>query len=183
MSEDTNTEQSPLPEEAATEVRRGRKPAKDSAEVTYIPGEGDPIKTKVHGVEFRGNVPVSIRFDKMVETLTRKETKGPEGETRSRGVEGKISLVELLRGNRCFSVDGVHPEHKEGARGIPKDADGDWYRGYAMKWINESTTFAQLEQRWAGEQALREKCGLEPKDENYLRPFFEFRKDQLRGAA
>lgn len=181
MSDETNTEQSPAPEEPATEGRRGRKPAKDSAEVTYIPGEGDPIKTKVHGIEFRGNVPVSIRFDKMVETLTRKETKGPEGETRSRGVEGKISLVELLRGNRCFSVDGVQPEYKEGSQRLPTDADQ--YRGYAMGWIRESNTLRQLDQRWEGEERLREKCGLEPKDENYLRPFLEARRDQLREAA
>lgn len=182
MSEDPNTEQSPAPEEAATEGRRGRKSAmKESAEVTYIPGDGDPIKTKVHGVEFRGNVPVSIRFDKMVETLTRKETKGPEGETRSRGVESKISLVELLRGNRCFSVDGVQPEYKEGSQRLPTDADQ--YRGYAMGWIRESNTLRQLDQRWEGEERLREKCGLEAKDENYLRPFLEARRDQLREAA
>lgn len=154
---------------------------KTTAEVTYVPGDGDPIKTVWNGVEFRANIPVTIPYTKMVESLTRVESKGPEGEIRSRGVAGKIPMIELARSNPFFTVDGVGTERRQGTQRLPIDADQ--YRGYALGWIRESNTLRQLEQRWEGEAPLREKCGCEAKDENYLRPFLEARREQLKEAA
>lgn len=178
MNEDTKTAADPG--DAEQKAPRGRPPGKTTAEVTYVDEDG-PSKTTVHGVPFRLNVPVTIPLNKMVEQLIRVESKGPEGETRSRGVERPSSLVELLRGNSGFMVDGVRAERKVGSQRLPIDADG--YRGYAMAWIRESNTLRQLEQRWEGEANLREKCGCEQKDENYLRPFLDARRDQLKEAA
>lgn len=154
---------------------------KSTAEVTYIPGEGDPIKTVWNGIEFRANVPVTVPLSTTVESLLRKETAGPEGEIRSRAVPGRISMVELARGNSSFSVDGVRSERQFGTQSLPFDADQ--YRGHALRWMTESNTLRQLNQRWEGEAALREKCGVEAKDENYLRPFLDMRRDQLREVA
>ncbi len=158
----------------------GRPRKKDTAEITYVDEDG-PSRTTCWGIEFKLNVPVQVPLSKTVESLTRKETAGPEGEIRSRGVAGRISVVELARGNAGFMVDGIRAERKLGSQRLPTDADG--YRGYAMTWIRESNTLRQLEQRWEGEAPLREKCGLEAKDENYLRPFLEARRDQLKEAA
>jgi hypothetical protein len=152
-----------------------------TADVTYVPGDGDPNRTVWNGVEFRANIPVTIPYSKTVSALLRKETIGPEGEIRSRGVETTISMVELARKNPSFMVDGVQAERKFGSQRLPTDPDQ--YRGYALGWIRESNTLRQLEQRWEGEAPLREKCGLELKDENYLRPFLEARRDQLKEAA
>ena len=90
-------------------------------------------------------------------------------------------MVEALRGNPFFSVDGVQAPRKHGTQRLPTDADQ--YRGYAIAWICASNTSKQLEQRWQGEEALREKCGLEDRDVSYLMPFLEARREQLREAA
>lgn len=177
MNEDTETVTDSGEAEAK---RRGRPPGKTTAEITYVDEEG-PSKTTCWGIDFRLNVPVQVPMSKTVESLLRKETFGPEGELRSRGVPGRISVVELARGNSGFMVDGVRVERKLGSQRLPTDADQ--YRGYAMTWIRQSNTLRQLDQRWDGEANLREKCGLEPKDENYIMPFLEQRRDQLKEAA
>jgi hypothetical protein len=155
---------------------------KQTAEITYIDEDG-PSKTTCWGIDFKLNVPVQVPLSRTVESLTRKETQGPEGEIRSRGVAGRISVVELARGNPGFMVDGVRVERKLGSQRLPTDADQ--YRGYAIGWIRETNTLRQLEQRWEGEEYLRgpECCSLEAKDLNYLLPFLEARRDQLKAAA
>lgn len=178
MSEENTASTAEL--EASPEKRRGRPPSKETVEITYVDDTG-PSKTTCWGIEFKLNVPVTVRLDRTVESLIRKETAGPEGEIRSRGVAGRISVVELARGNSGFEVDGVRAERKHGTQRLPTDADQ--YRGYALGWIRESNTLRQLEQRWDGEAPLREKCGCEQKDENYLRPFLEARREQLKEAA
>jgi hypothetical protein len=152
-----------------------------SSQVTYIPGDGDPNRVMWNGIEFRANVPVTVLHSRTADVLERKETIGPEGDIRSKGVEVKRSMVELARGNPHFMVDGVKIERKEGNQRLPTDADQ--YRGYALGWIRESNTFKQLEQRWDGEASLRERCGIEPKDEAYLHPFLNARREQLKEVA
>lgn len=171
-------------DQAETKARRGRPPGsgKVSAEITYIPGPDDPAKALCYGIEFRANVPVTVPYSKTVEALIRKETAGPEGEIRSRGVATRISVVELARGNPSFAVDGVlPPERKMGNQRLPTDADQ--YRGYALGWIRTASTLRQLDQRWEGEEALREKCGCESKDMGFLAPFLEMRREQLKEVA
>jgi hypothetical protein len=163
-------------DEFKSELKLGEK----TAEVTYVDEDG-PSRTVCWGIDFRLNVPVTVPYSRTVESLIRKETAGPEGEPRSRGVPGRISVVELARGNPCFMVDGVRPERKIGMQRLPIDADQ--YRGYALGWVRQSNTLRQLDERWEGEAPLREKCGCEAKDENYLRPFLDARRDQLKEAA
>jgi hypothetical protein len=181
MNEDTNEALAFPPEEKVDGRRKRREsPERDFVEITYVDEEG-PSKTKCWGIDFKLNVPVQVPVNATVESLTRKETSGPEGEIRSRGVHGRISVVELARGNSGFMVDGVRAERRLGSQRLPTDADQ--YRGYAMGWIRETNTIRQLDQRWEGEANLREKCGCEQKDENYLRPFLDAKRDQLKEAA
>lgn len=181
MNDDTATLEQPE-DQTETAPRRGR-PAKvkESAEVTYLPGDGDPINTEVNGVTFRGNVPKTVPRSVCVSVPIRKEHYLPDGTLQSRGVETRIPLIELLAGNPCFSVDGVQTERKTATAKLPSDSDQ--YRGYALKWIMGATTAGEIDGRWAGEAALREKIGWEQKDEAYLRPFVEGRKEQLKEAA
>lgn len=165
----------------SAEKTSGAAIEKNFSEVTYVPGDGDPHRTVWNEVEFRANVPVKIPHSKMVNVLERKVTTGPEGEERSKGVEVKRSMVEMARGNPYFMVDGVQAERKIGSQRLPTDSDQ--YRGYALGWIRATNTLKQLEERWAGEEPLREKCGLEPVDVNYLAPFLEARREQLGEAA
>lgn len=164
-----------------TEKKRGR-PAKvkDSAEVTYLPGDGDPINTEVAGVKFRGNVPTTVPMSVGYSAPIR-EDYIVEGKTQSRSVERRQCLVDILRNNPCFMVDGVRSHRKTAEIKLPTDSDQ--YRGYALKWLVSVTSAAEIDGRWAGEAALREKCGWEQKDEAFLRAFVEGRKEQLKEAA
>ena len=155
---------------------------KRTAEVTYIPGDGDPPKVRAYGyIEFRANVPVTIPLDKTISAPMRVEHYEADGTLKSRGVEKKVSIVELARGNPIFSVDGVQAQRKAAMQRLPTDSDQ--YRGYALAWIRQSNTRTQLDQRWEGEAELRERCGLADKDIAYLSPFLEARRDQVTEAA
>ena len=166
-------------EQSKSQPRPGQE--KLSASVTYIPGDGDPVRTVWNGVEFRANVPVDIPLTKTVLAPMRKEHYLADGTLQSRGVETKVSMVDLARGNPSFSVDGVQAARKSGAARLP--TDNDQYRGYALRWVRETTTVQALDQRWDGEAALREKCGCDDKDMAYLMPFIEARRSQMREAA
>ncbi len=155
--------------------------SKTTAEVTYIPDDGDPNKVTWAGMEFRANVPVSVPLNKTISIPMRKEHYLADGTLQSRGVETKVSIVDLAKGNPSFSVDGNRSERKVASARLP--ADADQYRGYALRWIRESTSLAQLNERWAGEEELRSRCGCEKKDENYLMPFFTARQEQVKEAA
>lgn len=163
-------------EESVTPKKRD-----NASSVVYSPNDGDPIRTSCHGVEFRANVPVIIPHDRMCSVMITKKTIGPEGEERSKGHETKISLVELLKTNQNFIVDGVELERRQGSAKLPTDPDQ--YRGYALGWIRATNTLKQLHNRWDGEEALRDKCGLENGDLNYLRPFLDAKREQLGEAT
>lgn len=189
-----NDEQNETPGESdlLDKPRRGRPPKDEgkaidpnaTAKITYVPGEGDPVKTVWNGIEFRANVPVAVPLNKMIHKVPlRTEWVDPTtGELRSKAKESSISMVELAKNNACFSVDGAPPPARQhGPQRLPTDADQ--YRGYALTWIRETNTLRQLTQRWDGEANLREKCGLDQKDENYLMPFVHARREQLGEAA
>jgi hypothetical protein len=152
-----------------------------SSAVTYLPTDGDPIKVVWNGIEFRANVPVDLPHGKTILVPMRKEYNTPEGDLRAKSVETRISMVELARGNPSFSVDGVQAERKIGTARLP--TDNDQYRGYAMHWIRDATTLSALNMRWDSEAALRERCGCDDKDVNWLRPFLEARRDEVKQAA
>jgi len=155
---------------------------KMTAEVTYHPDDGDPIKTEWAGIKFVGNIPVSVPLTKTIMAPIRKQFQNTaDGTLQSRSTEHPMSIVELARNNPKFSVNGERAERKEPLQRLPTDADQ--YRGYALRWIRESTTLAQLNERWRGEVELRERCGCEDKDENYLMPFLNARRDQVKEAA
>jgi len=151
------------------------------AKVVWHPEEGDPAKMTMNGIEFKANVPVMIPASKMISYPERKEHYLADGTLQSRGVEVKKPMVEILRTNPCFSVDGVRTEREAGKARVPQDADQ--YRGYALRWIRESTSLEQIVQRWDGEEELRDRCGCAPKDISYLTPFLEARKEQVKEAA
>jgi hypothetical protein len=152
-----------------------------TARVIWHPEDGDPGKMTMNGIEFKANVPVILPLSKTISYPERKEYFLPDGTLQSRGVETKKSMVEILRTNPSFSVDGVRPPRKSASARLPDDADK--YRGYALRWIRESTSHEQIVQRWDGEQELRDRCGCAQKDIAYLTPFLEARKDQVKDAA
>jgi hypothetical protein len=166
---------------AKDEMKTEAVPPTGSAKVIWHPEEGDPAKMTMNGIEFKANVPVMIPMSKTISYPERKEHYLPDGTLQSRGVEVTKPMVEILRTNPAFSVDGVRTERKAATARVPTDSDQ--YRGYALRWIRESTSHEQIVQRWDGEQELRDRCGCAPKDISYLTPFLEARKEQVKEAA
>jgi hypothetical protein len=151
------------------------------AKVVWHPGEGDPGEMTMNGIKFKANVPVNLLLSKTISYPERKEYFHIDGTMQSKGMEVKKSMVDILRTNPAFSVDGVREPRKAAEAKLPRDADE--YRGYALDWIRKSTSLDQLVRRWDGEQELRDRCGCVEKDISYLAPFLEGRKEQVKDAA
>lgn len=180
--------------DAATTAKR-RAPAKAEEafdEITYIPQNGDPVRTTWNGIHFPAHIPVKVPRTVTIAVPMPIQTKGadgelingivqPDGSIQTRHVERKVPLVELAKGNPLFSVNGAAPaEAKKGQARVPDTPDQ--YRGYAIRWIAASTNAKDMDARWNAEVDLREKCGCNDEDIGYLRPFFEARHDQLLAA-
>lgn len=153
---------------------------KATAEVTYIPGDGDPHTVKWAGITFKGHMPVTVPLTHSISVPIRKEHVLADGTVQSRNVETQVSLVSLAKTNPSFIVDGEQAQKKAGTARTP--TDDKEYRGYAISWIAASNSAKEMDTRWAGEGPLREACGIESKDLAYILPFFEARKSQCDGV-
>jgi hypothetical protein len=157
-------------------------PAKDYAEITYVPlNRDDPHTVTWAGIEFRAHLPRRVSLKATYLVPTRVEHVMADGTVTTKHVEKPQSLIELARSNPSFTVDGVGSKQKAGTARTPQDAKE--YRGYCTRWIAASTDPAEMDTRWAAEEALRDHCGCDGMDVEYLRPFFEAQKDVLSDRA
>jgi len=141
-------------------------------QVIYHPDGSDPSETMVHGVRFRAGVavPISSAQTALVPITDKVER---DGIVCNRTVERRIPLVDLLRRNPFFSVDGERAERVRPGSQIPTSPDS--YRGYAIIWIAASNSASGIRHRWAAEEALRMRCGCQAEDIAYISPFLEMR--------
>jgi hypothetical protein len=152
---------------------------KTTADVIYHPDDGDPVRVKWGGLEFKAYVAVRVPLTHSISVPLKKEHVLADGTVQTRNIETKVSLVELARGNPSFSVDGVRASKKIAAERVPTDSDE--YRSYCISWIASSTDAHTMDVRWDAEDALREQCGVDGRDIAYLRPFFEATRGKLAG--
>ena len=75
------------------------KPTRATAEVTYIPGDGDPHRVTWGGLEFKAHIPTLVPLTHAISVPMRKEHVLDDGTVQSRNIETRVSLVELARGN------------------------------------------------------------------------------------
>jgi hypothetical protein len=137
--------------------------------ITYTPLEnGDPIETSFGGFAFTERKVVVV-----------------DGEERGRGVTRKIKVVEKLRENPYFLVEGFKqaPAPKKGAPRLPKTPEE--YRGWALTWFKTCETPTELHERWQAEADMRERLSVHEDSEtiSFLRPFYDARFDELKKAA
>lgn len=156
--------------------------------VTYVPLEnGDPITTSFGGFAFRSGEPVDIPDDaKVLQTVRRETGKTTEGETLHKGFDVNVPLVDVLKSNPFFRVEGSEApsKAKPGRPRMPKTPEE--YKGFAMAWITaHEEKHDKLAARWDDESALREKLGVHDDGEivSYLRPFFDAKFHDLKKAA
>ena len=157
---------------------------RDYDEVTYYPGDGDPVRTVWNGLEFKAHIPTRVSKSHSVLVPMPISVTMPDGSIQTRHVEKKVSMSELARKNPSFMVNGEQPaERKIGTVRTPENPDE--YRGYAMRWIAASEEASAMDARWKQEEGLRLRCGVNDQDIAYLRPFFEARHEMciLNAAA
>jgi hypothetical protein len=155
---------------------------KTHAEVVYTPLDpGDPHETEFAGIKFRANVAVQVPLARTVNQLQRKEHYTTEGDLRSRSIEVKTPIVEALRNNPHFRIDGEQAVRDRPHSKVPDSPEG--YRGYAIAWIALSKGAKEMKMRWEMEKPLRHACGVDKTDIEYIMPLFESKFDELAAQA
>lgn len=102
----------------------------------------------------------------------------PDGTIQTRHVEKRVPMAELARNNPHFMVNGKQAD-KPAPKKIRLPESPDEYRGYALRWIADSTELSAMQVRWDAEQALRDRCGVNDADVAYIMPFFEAKREGL----
>jgi hypothetical protein len=145
--------------------------------ICYEPEDGGDPSTIMGGMKFRANIPVEVERTRTVLQLLVEKRELKDGTIVTQGVEKRIPLAEVLRGNRFFRVDGVKITVKAGVERVPDDPGT--YRGYCQNWMRMAISAKELADRWSAEAVLRDKCGLAEQDLAYLMPFYEARHEML----
>jgi hypothetical protein len=155
--------------------------------VTWIPRDPtDPHVNIVHGIKFPANVPVELDPKNRAHgynQLDRKTIVDPvTGREMYEFKEQWVSLIEILKGNPSFQVEGepLAVVRKPGRPRIPRTSED--YRSHAQAWITASEDPDEMIERWEDEAPLREKCEVGDDDVSYLRPLFDSRLRQLGGG-
>jgi hypothetical protein len=152
--------------------------------VTYLPQDGDPIRTTWNGFAFEANKATEIPDDAFVNALVKQEFVDEKtGIVTSLAREGKITMLSLVKGNPSFQIEGSEPaQRKAGRPSMPKTSDQ--YRSYALAWFARMETPQELGERWQDEAGLRERLGIHEGGDDiaYLRPFYEARHYELTKA-
>jgi hypothetical protein len=150
----------------------------DYDEITYHPGEGDPVRTEWNGLKFAAHIPTRVSKKHTVLVPLPVTVNMPDGTVQTRHVESRVPMVELAKKNPTFVVNGQQAEKPApGKTRVPESPDE--YRGYALKWIAASTEKSAMDVRWDAEAALRDRCGVNDGDIAYLRPFFEAKYEMM----
>lgn len=156
-------------------------PGADYDIVVYRPDRQDPVWTKMNGVEFHAGEPVKLPRSKTIMQLVTEQRELPDGTITTKAMEKRVKMVDSLRTNHAFVVNGVQaPRPKQAAEKLPNDALG--YVAYANKWIAKCETAGELEHRWTGEQTLRESRGVTDRELERIMPFLEATRERLAGT-
>lgn len=150
-----------------------------TAIVVYRPDHDQPPEIMMFatetkpGISFKANDPVEIPYSRTTQQLLVEKFETSNG-IRSRAMERLIPIIDVLRGNPSFEVDGERPERIKPHARLPQTSDE--YRGFCINWISVSMSADWMDKRWVGEEGLRQRCGCAPSDIAYLRPFFDARR-------
>jgi hypothetical protein len=159
-------------------------------EITYVPSEpGDPLYTSVcvdpdrpgSGLHFTANIPQKVPRNYQTKVLTRDERELPDGSIVTKNTEKYVPIVELLRTNPFFSINGEAPPRKPAIDRAPTNPDQ--YPGYALGWMRNAKTALELESRWNVEEKLRERLGVTERELVRIDPVYHELLTQLRGDA
>jgi hypothetical protein len=108
--------------------------------VVYTPlDDGDPHVTSCRGVRFKANIAQPVRDP---------------------------VLIDLLKANPWFEVEGFEKATRPDGRGMPTTPEQ--YRRHSTQWFPLAQSYDEFQLRWRAEEKLREKCGVGEDDLAWL---------------
>lgn len=127
-------------------------------QITYLPGEGDPLSVKWHGMVFHANVPKSVT---------------------------KPELIEQAKGNKFFKVGSFDAAKDSTAvdAAISDPKTPGEYRAHFVDWFRKVADINDLVETWAEEQPMREACEVGADDYSYIGALFHPKMHELAKAA
>lgn len=128
-------------------------------QITYLPGEGDPLFVKWHGLVFHANVPKSVT---------------------------KADLIEQAKANKFFKVGSFDTTKDSTAAVVSTVADpktAAQYRAHFVDWFKKITSINDMVATWAKEQPMREACEVGADDYSYIGTLFYPKMHDLAKAA
>lgn len=128
-------------------------------QITYIPGDGDPLSVKWHGLVFHANVPKSVT---------------------------KPELIEQAKGNKFFKVGSFDTAKDstaavDAAAAVPKTSQE--YRAHFVDWLKKASEINGLVATWAKEQSMRDACEVGADDYSYMGTLFYPKMHEFTKAA
>jgi len=143
---------------ATTAPKEVGSPAADkkgeSEHVTYLPSEGDPIKTTWMGITFHANVPKEVTNQ---------------------------ALIAKAKQNRFFKVGDFNPARdRVSVENTPLPKTSEQYRAHAVAWIKTVESVDDLDTRWQSEETLRMHCGVGTDDIEWLQDFLGPKRHELK---
>lgn len=128
-------------------------------QVTYIPGEGDPVTTRWGGFVFTANKPVTINGH---------SGDPAKGECKPHE-RAKFDMIQAARKNKFFRVGDFDPKEAVKVEDDPVEPKTpEQYRAYAIAWGLKTDDLNIFDKRWASEEPLRMKCGVGTDDLDLL---------------
>lgn len=123
-------------------------------EITYVPGQADPVSILWCGHRFQANVPKSITG----------KADGTNAERLNH------HLIESARNNRHFTVGGQRKRRDPAA--LPTTAEG--YRAYMVEWLKDPAIqhAEDLVVRFVKDRELQAVCEVGTDDYSYLSTLF-----------
>jgi hypothetical protein len=128
-------------------------------QVTYIPRDGDPPKTKWRGIVFHANVPKTIT---------------------------DVEHIDAARNSKFFHVGAFDPSKDSTAaidepEGQPKNATQ--YRAHVVAWLKKTGDINQFVANWKSDLPLQQFCEVGTDDFNYLGTLLRPKMHELMVAA
>ena len=135
-----------------------------SAELVYVPGQGDPISVKWGGHTFHANIAKTI-------------TGNHDGTEREKV---NAHVIERARENPHFTVDGKRPRHAK----LDNPKSPDEYKRYFVSWLKNETfdDAGALLDRFVKDRNLQIAADVGPDDFAFMRDLFEPRLYDLMKA-
>jgi hypothetical protein len=160
------------------------------AKITYLPKDGDGLKTVFHGHKFEANKPIEVSHALLIRQASKNSWFKVEGATAEQ-LADPTEVPEAAPADKAKAAPHQNVKSaKDDGDKKPKVYDpntdlpttSEQYRGFALAWIKTVDESEAMDLRWKEEEELRQKCGWGSDDEEYLATFFNQKRTEMVAA-